>query len=59
LIIAGRDTTAQNGFVNPPVVRGSTVIYPTAGDLRAYTGARRRHQHVLALILEGSLPEID
>jgi cystathionine beta-lyase len=41
LVIAGRDTTAQNGFVNPPVVRGSTVIYPTAADLHAHTGEFR------------------
>ena len=30
LVTAGRDTKAQKGFVNPPVVRGSTVLYPTA-----------------------------
>jgi len=33
LITSGRDTVAQKGFVNPPVVRGSTVLYPTADDL--------------------------
>jgi cysteine-S-conjugate beta-lyase len=38
LVTAGRDTIAQKGFVNPPVVRGSTVLYPTAGDLRADRG---------------------
>ena len=26
LVTAGRDTKAQKGFVNPPVVRGSTVL---------------------------------
>jgi cysteine-S-conjugate beta-lyase len=41
LVTAGRDTTAQNGFVNPPVVHGSTVIYPTAEDLHAHTGEFR------------------
>lgn len=41
LVTAGRDTAAQSGFVNPPVVRGSTVIYPTAGDLHAHTGEFR------------------
>lgn len=35
---AGRDTKAQNGFVNPPVVHGSTVLYPTAEDLHAHRG---------------------
>lgn len=33
LVTAGRDTVAQKGFVNPPIVRGSTVLYPTADDL--------------------------
>jgi cystathionine beta-lyase len=41
LVTAGRDTPAQNGFVNPPVVHGSTVIYPTAEDLHAHTGEFR------------------
>lgn len=36
LVTAGRDTAAQKGFVNPPVVRGSTVLYPTADDLHAH-----------------------
>jgi len=26
LVTSGRDTTSQNGFVNPPVVHGSTVL---------------------------------
>jgi cystathionine beta-lyase len=38
LVTAGRDTVAQKGFVNPPVVHGSTVLYPTAGDLHAHRG---------------------
>jgi cysteine-S-conjugate beta-lyase len=38
LATAGRDTTAQKGFVNPPVVHGSTVLYPTADDLHAHRG---------------------
>ena len=38
LVTAGRDTKAQKGFVNPPVVRGSTVLYPTADDLHAHRG---------------------
>ena len=33
---SGRDTKAQKGFVNPPVVHGSTVLYPTAEDLHAH-----------------------
>jgi cysteine-S-conjugate beta-lyase len=38
LVTAGRDTKAQNGFVNPPVVHGSTVLYPTAEDHHAHRG---------------------
>jgi cystathionine beta-lyase len=38
LVTAGRDTKAQRGFVNPPVVHGSTVLYPTAEDLHAHRG---------------------
>jgi cystathionine beta-lyase len=38
LVTAGRDTVAQKGFVNPPVVHGSTVLYPTANDLHAHRG---------------------
>lgn len=33
LVTSGRDTAAQKGFVNPPIVRGSTVLYPSADDL--------------------------
>jgi cysteine-S-conjugate beta-lyase len=45
LVTAGRDTKAQKGFVNPPVVRGSTVLYPTADDLRAHRGEYRYGRH--------------
>jgi cysteine-S-conjugate beta-lyase len=38
LVTAGRDTKAQKGFVNPPVVHGSTVLYATADDLHAHRG---------------------
>ena len=41
LVTGGRDTRAQKGFVNPPVVHGSTVLYPTADDLRAHRGEFR------------------
>jgi cystathionine beta-lyase len=41
VVTAGRDTGVQYGFVNPTVVHGSTVIYPTAADLRAHTGEFR------------------
>jgi len=38
LVTAGRDTKAQNGFVNPAVFHGSTVLYPSAEDLHAHRG---------------------
>src|SRR5258708_32314668 len=38
LVTAGRDARAQKGFVNPAVVHGSTVLYPTADDLHAHRG---------------------
>jgi cysteine-S-conjugate beta-lyase len=45
LVTAGRDTKAQKGFVNPPIVRGSTVLYPTAGDLHAHRGEFQYGRH--------------
>jgi len=35
LVLAGRDPTDSYGFVNPPIVRGSTVIYQTTEDFLA------------------------
>src|SRR6195256_5613311 len=45
LVTAGRDTHAQKGFVNPPVVHGSTVLYPTAEDLHAHRGEFQYGRH--------------
>ena len=45
LVTAGRDSGAQKGFVNPPVVHGSTVLYPTADDLRAHRGEFQYGRH--------------
>src|ERR1700686_1270722 len=45
LVTAGRDTKAQKGFVNPPVVHGSTVLYPTAEDLPAHRGEFHYGRH--------------
>ena len=42
LVVAGRDTKAQHGFVNPPVYHASTVLYPTAEDQVAH---RARYQY--------------
>src|SRR6195952_5866292 len=45
LVTAGRDTQAQKGFINPPVVHGSTVLYPTAADLHAHRGEFQYGRH--------------
>ena len=45
LVTAGRDSEAQKGFVNPPVVHGSTVLYPTAEDLHAHRGEFQYGRH--------------
>jgi cysteine-S-conjugate beta-lyase len=45
LVNAGRDPKAQYGFVNPPVVHGSTVLYPTADDLHAHRGEFQYGRH--------------
>ena len=42
LVIAGRDTQGQHGFVNPAVYHASTVLYPTAEDQVAH---RARYQY--------------
>jgi cystathionine beta-lyase len=45
LVTSGRDTQAQKGFVNPPVVHGSTVLYPSAEDLHAHRGEFQYGRH--------------
>lgn len=35
----GLDPFACHGFVNPPIVRGSTVLFPSAGDMARPAGA--------------------
>jgi cystathionine beta-lyase len=45
LVTSGRDTVSQKGFVNPPVVRGSTVLYPTAADLHAHRSEYNYGRH--------------
>ncbi len=42
VVNAGRDPTAQHGFVNPPVYHASTVLYPNAEDFVAH---RARYQY--------------
>ncbi|NJM34407.1 MAG: cystathionine beta-lyase [Rhodomicrobium sp.] len=53
LLHLGRDPEAQHGFVNAPIYRGSTVIFPTVEELRAYdreyTYGRRGTPTVTAL----------
>lgn len=48
----GRATKHQYGFVNPPLMRGSTVLYPTVADRKAL--AARRGERVLTYGLGGS-----
>ena len=45
LVTSGRDTASQKGFVNPAVVRGSTVLYPTAEDLHEHRGEFQYGRH--------------
>lgn len=53
VVHGGRDPQAQHGFVNPPVYRGSTVLFPTVEELFArrqpYTYGRRSTPTVKAL----------
>ena len=48
----GRAGKRVHGFVNPPLLRGSTVLYPTMADRRAL--AARRGEQVLTYGLGGS-----
>lgn len=36
ILHSGRDAALQHGFVNPPVYRGSTVLFPTLDAIEAY-----------------------
>ena len=47
---AGRAGTRIHGFVNPPVMRGSTVLYPSCADRRAL-GAKRLDQALIYGVL--------
>ena len=38
LVLAGRDPSAQHGFVNTPIYRGSTVLFPTYDDIKHRRG---------------------
>ncbi|GLS43850.1 cystathionine beta-lyase [Methylobacterium brachythecii] len=42
LVHAGRDPSAQQGFVNTPIYRGSTVLFPTYDDIK---NRRGRYQY--------------
>src|SRR6185437_5631909 len=58
---AGRDPSRQHGFVNTPIYRGSTVIFPTAAALEAndqdFTYGRLGTPTVRAL--EAAIAEIE
>ncbi len=53
IIHTGRDPSAQHGFVNPPVYRGSTVLFPDLATLESgkqtYTYGRKGHPTMRAL----------
>ena len=38
LVHAGRDPDAQHGFVNTPIYRGSTVLYPSYDAIKHRRG---------------------
>ncbi len=38
LVHAGRDPSEQHGFVNTPIYRGSTVLFPSYDDLQHRRG---------------------
>lgn len=61
LVHAGRDPSAQHGFVNTPVYRGSTVLYETVAALESkkqpYTYGRRGTPTVRAL--EAAINELE
>ncbi|RXF67426.1 cystathionine beta-lyase [Hansschlegelia zhihuaiae] len=38
LVLAGRNPQDSFGFVNPPVIHGSTVLWPTVDDYKRMTG---------------------
>jgi len=42
LVVEGRNSAENHGFVNPPVIHASTVLYPNAADLVAH---RARYQY--------------
>lgn len=45
LVHSGRDPSSQFGFVNPPVYRGSTVLFPTVEKLEAYDQPYKYGRH--------------
>ena len=49
---AGRAGKRVHGFVNPPLLRGSTVLYPSVAELRAVAGGHG--EQVLTYGLSGS-----
>jgi len=61
LVHSGRDAEEQFGFVNPPVVRGSTVLFPDvasliSGDARYTYG---RHGSPTIRLLEEAIAELE
>lgn len=62
ILHAGRSPEAQHGFVNPPVYRGSTVVFPTLDALEDYenqTYRYGRHGTPTTAALEAALTELE
>lgn len=62
ILHAGRSPEAQHGFVNPPVYRGSTVVFPTLDALEDYenqTYRYGRHGTPTTAALEAALSELE
>jgi cystathionine beta-lyase len=62
ILHSGRDPAAQHGFVNPPVYRGSTVLFPTLDALDAYDDQPfkyGRHGTPTTAALEAAICELE
>ena len=51
LVHAGRDSERQSGVINPPVYRGSTIVYPTMAE---YEGRYERRYTSFAYGIHGT-----
>lgn len=61
IVHSGSDPSSQWGFVNPPVYRGSTVLYPTVAALLAHDARYTygRHGNPTVSALEEAIAELE